>query len=165
MSHKISSKALEFVITNEKKNSGADFTIKSIATGKDYTYQIGRKKYKDVWYTHVSVEMGYLNFVYMGTYFKGGIFRKGKVSTPAADAIAFVLQAVEMGRFEYLDAKMDIMHKGACVLCGAVLTDAVSIESGLGPVCGGRSRRGVKKGQKIDLAKIVIGSTYESKAA
>lgn len=142
MSHKISSKALEFVITNEKKNSGADFTIKSIATGKDYTYQISRKQFKGTWYTHISVEMGYLNFVYLGSYFKGSIYKKGsKVETPSALAIAFVLQAVEMKRFDYLDSKMDIMHKGECILCGAVLTDAVSIETGLGPVCGGRSRR------------------------
>lgn len=152
MSHKISSRALEFVIKNEKKNNGADFTIKSIATGKDYTYRISRKKYKDTWYTHVSVEMGYLDFKYLGSYFKGGIYSKGRVTTPSAEAIAFVLNAVEQGRFDYLDSKMDIMHKGECILCGAVLTDAVSIETGLGPVCGGRGgRKKVKPSANLSI--------------
>lgn len=139
--HKISASALSFVLSREKNNSGADFTIKSLATSKDYTYQISRKKYKDNWYTHVSVEMGYLNFVYLGTYFKGAIRKKGSViDTPSALAIAWVLSKVEQNKIELLDSSVDIMHKGACLVCGATLTDAFSIETGLGPVCGGNSR-------------------------
>ena len=69
MSHKISSTALASVINSEKNNSGADFTLKSLATGKDFTYKIARKEFKGNWYTDISVEVGYLDFQYLGTYF------------------------------------------------------------------------------------------------
>ena len=137
MNHKISSTALASVLQNDKNNSGADFTLKSLATGKDYTYKIARKEFKGKFYTHVSVEVGYLSFEYLGTYVGGGaIKRKGApITTPSAQAIAFVLKKVEEEQFAFLDAKMDLMHKGSCLVCGRTLTDANSIETGLGPVC------------------------------
>jgi len=139
MSHKISSTTLASVINSEKNNSGADFTLKSIATGKDYTYKIARKEFKGNWYTHISVEVGYLDFQYLGTYFSGAIRRKGApITTVSAQAIAYVLLAVEGQKFAFLDEKMDLMHKGSCLVCGRTLTDANSIESGLGPVCRNR---------------------------
>ena len=139
MSHKISSTALSSVINSEKNNSGADFTLKSLATSKDYTYKIARKEFKGNWYTHISVEVGYLNFEYIGTYFGGAIRRKGApITTQSAQAIAFVLKKVEEQKFAILDEKMDLMHKGSCLVCGRTLTDANSIETGLGPVCRNR---------------------------
>ena len=139
MSHKVSSTTLASVINSEKNNSGADFTLKSIATGKDYTYKIARKEFKGNWYTHISVEVGYLDFQYLGTYFSGAIRRKGApITTSSAQAIAYVLLAVEGQKFAFLDEKMDLMHKGSCLVCGRTLTDANSIESGLGPVCRNR---------------------------
>ena len=139
MSHKISSTTLASVINSEKNNSGADFTLKSIATGKDYTYKLARKEFKGNWYTHISVEVGYLDFQYLGTYFSGAIRRKGApITTVSAQAIAYVLLAVEGQKFAFLDEKMDLMHKGSCLVCGRTLTDANSIESGLGPVCRNR---------------------------
>jgi hypothetical protein len=136
---KISSEALLNVINREKNNSGADFTIKSLATGRDFTYNISRSEWKGKWYTHVSVETQYLDFKYLGSYFKGKIYRKGGiVKTNSAEAIAFILNWVEKGKFEWLDAHMDVMHTGHCLCCGRVLTDATSIERGLGPVCANR---------------------------
>ena len=136
---KISSTSLASVINSEKNNSGADFTLKSLATGKEYTYKIARKEFKGAWYTHVSVEIGYLDFQYLGVYFKGAIRRKGaQITTPSANAIAFVLDKVEQQKFALLDEKMDLMHKGSCLVCGRTLTDANSIETGLGPICRNR---------------------------
>lgn len=136
MSHKISSIALASVLNSQKNNSGADFTLKSLATGKDFTYKIARKQFKGKFYTHVSVEVGYLQFEYLGTYFAGAIRRKGsQITTPSAVAIAYVLGKVEEQKFASLDEKMDLMHTGSCLVCGRALTDAQSIESGLGPIC------------------------------
>lgn len=136
MSHVISSSALEFVIKAEKNNSGADFTIKSLKSGKDYTFAISRSQFKGKWYTHVKVETGYLQFTRLGSYFDGKIFNKGKVvDSPSAVAIAFVLKKVEEGKIEFLDSNVEVMHKGCCLRCGRALTDAKSIERGLGPVC------------------------------
>jgi len=136
MSHVISSSSLVSVIGVEKNNSGADFTIKSLATGKDYTYAISRSEFKGKWYTHIKVETGYLEFKRLGSYFNGKIYQKGQVvDSPSAVAIGFVLKKVEEGKIAFLDANVEVMHKGCCLRCGRALTDAQSIERGLGPVC------------------------------
>lgn len=136
MKHIISTKVLETVIKAEKKNSGATFTIKSLKTSKDYTYSINRKKYNDKWFTFVNVETTYLKFDKLGSYFNGKIYNAGKVvDSPSALAIAWVLKKVEEGQFEMLDKNVELMHTGSCLRCGRILTDAISIERGLGPTC------------------------------
>lgn len=138
MSHKISSSTLYEVITREKNNTGADFTIRSLKTGKDYTYSISRSQYNGKWYTHVKVETEYLNFTRLGTYFGGAIRHKGKlVDSPSAVAIAYILAKVESKQFDFLDIAVEVMHTGKCLVCGKTLTDADSIAFGLGPVCRG----------------------------
>jgi hypothetical protein len=136
MSHIISSTALFEVINREKNNKGADFTIRSLKTGKDYTYKIARSEFKGNWYTHIKVETEYLNFVKLGTYYKGAIRYKGNlVDSPSAIAIAYVLSKVEAKAFDFLDTAIEVMHTGNCLVCGKTLTDADSINFGLGPVC------------------------------
>lgn len=134
--HTISSEALFSVIAAEKNNNGSDFTIKSKQSGKDYTYQISRKVFNNKWYTHIRVETQYLNFQYLGTYFNGKIYHKRQVvESPSAIAIAFVLNQVESKNFAWLDSKIEVMHTGSCLRCGRPLTDAISIQVGLGPIC------------------------------
>lgn len=138
MSHKVSSSALYEVITREANNKGADFTIRSLKTNKDYTYKISRSEYQGRWYTHVKVETEYLKFVRLGTYFGGAIRNKGNVvDSPSAVAIAYVLAKVEAKAFDFLDTAIEVMHTGRCLVCSKTLTDAKSIEFGLGPVCRG----------------------------
>lgn len=138
MSHIISSSALYEVINREANNKGADFTIKSLKTGKDYTYKISRSEYNGKWYTHIKVETEYLNFVRLGTYFNGRITHKGNiVDSPSAVAIAYILAKVEAKQFDFLDSVAEVMHTGRCLVCSKTLTDADSIKFGLGPVCRG----------------------------
>lgn len=134
--HKISSTALQLVLLADKKNTGAEFTIRSRESGKDYTYKIKRSAFKGVWYTHIFVEKTYLQFDYLGSYFIGKVWlKKQEVKTPAAIAIAWVLNKVQESKFTLLDSKIDLFHLGSCLRCGKTLTDAESIEHGLGPVC------------------------------
>jgi hypothetical protein len=136
MSHVISSENLLEVINRQKNNNGADFTIRSKRTGKDYTYSISRSLYNGNWYTHVKVETEYLKFVRLGTYFNGSIRHKGKVvDCPSAIAIAYVLAKVELKSFTLLDTMVEVMHTGKCLVCSKTLTDADSIAFGLGPIC------------------------------
>jgi hypothetical protein len=136
--HIISSEVLNNVITREKNNHGAIFTLKSLKTGKDYTYQISRSEFKGTWYTHIKVENNYMEFKRIGHYFKGNLYNKRqKVTTPTAIAIAYVLKLVEAGHIEWLDNNMELMHTGSCLVCGRTLTDANSIERGIGPTCSG----------------------------
>jgi len=138
MSNIINPFAILSVLRKEKNNSGAAFTIKSLKSGKDYTYKISRSQFKNKWYTHIKVETGYLEFIRLGTYYNGVITHKNKpVSTPAALAIAFVLNKCETGDFDFLNKWVEVMHLGKCISCGRTLTDANSISRGLGDVCAG----------------------------
>jgi len=134
--HLIPSSSLAPVLSSEKNNSGAEFTVVSNKTGKDYTYKIVRSEYNNKWFTHVKVETGYMKFKRLGTYFNGKIFNKRElVETPSAVAISYILNKVEKGDFGSLDKNVKVMHIGKCLCCGRPLTDAHSIEIGLGPVC------------------------------
>jgi hypothetical protein len=136
MSTIISTSALLPVIKAEKNNKGAEFTVKSLKTGKDFTYSISRAEFKGKWYTHIRVEKGYRVFVRLGTYFNGTITNKGsKVTTPSALAIAHVLKYVELGMSEKLDEVVELRHVGKCLRCNRELSDPISIDRGLGPVC------------------------------
>lgn len=138
MKHLINPSALLSVITSDKNNNGAEFTTVSLATGKDYTFKIARKLYNGKMYTHIFVEKEYLNFVYLGSYFMGKIYYKGRVNeTPASAAISWILRQVEAKNFKGLETQIEVFHLGSCLRCGKTLTDATSIELGLGPVCRG----------------------------
>jgi hypothetical protein len=120
----------------EKNIKGGRFTLKSVKTGKEFTYSIARSEFKGAWYTHVKVENNYLEFKRVGTYRNGKITNKRMpVNTPSANAIAFVLAKVEAAEFAYLDGVMETYHLGACMRCGKTLTDSESINRGLGPIC------------------------------
>jgi len=135
MKHIIKGENLQYLF-REKTNNGAEFTVKSLLTGKEYTFAISRSKFKDIWYTHVYVETGYQNFTRIGSYFNGKIFnKKSVIDTPSAKAIGYILRRVQNNQFDELDKNVEIMHTGSCLVCGKALTDSVSIERGIGPVC------------------------------
>jgi len=132
----IQAQSLSFVINAEKTNSGAEFTVLSKATGKDFTFKINRSEFNGRFYTHVKVEQQYQEYRYLGTYFAGAIRRKRElVESASAKAIAWILKKVEEQKFELLNEKVEIMHTGSCLRCGRTLTDHESIEIGLGPIC------------------------------
>lgn len=135
MKRLINGENLQFLF-REKNNNGAEFTVMSLLTGKDYTFSISRSKFGNNWFTYVYVELGYQNFIRLGTYFNGRITnKKVLVDTPAAKAIAWILRKVQSRSFAELTSNIEIMHIGACLVCGKALTDANSIERGIGPVC------------------------------
>lgn len=122
-------------LLNINKKVNCKFVIKSLKTGKEYTYRIVRNEYNEKWYTHVSVETGYNNFTRLGTFFDK-IVNKGKeVESPSAIAISFVLNKMKKEEFDYLDKNVEFLHTGVCLKCGKTLTDSDSIKNGFGPTC------------------------------
>ncbi len=131
----IASKTLS-AIFGDKQNNGGEFTVVSKKTNKDYTFKVANKSWNGKTYTHVSVETEYLKFKYLGTFFNGKIFHKKQVvSSPSAVAIGWLLAKVQEGKFDLLDESVEVLHLGNCVRCGRKLTDAQSIERGLGSEC------------------------------
>ena len=123
-------------IFGAKQNNGGAFTVVSKKTGKDYTFKVANKSWNGKTYCHVSVETNYLEFKYLGTFFNGKIFHKKQlVNSPSAVAIAWLLTNVQQGNFIKLDESVEVMHLGNCIRCGRTLTDAESIERGLGAEC------------------------------
>ena len=125
-------------------NKPVAFTIRSKKTGKDYTVKISTNK--GGW-TQVAYEREYLDFKKLGWYFQGSVFTKENGQTvkvkkldedktiSMAGIVSFLLDAIQKNQFDFLFDKMEIFHLGNCVRCGKTLTDAISIERGIGPVC------------------------------
>jgi len=139
--HEVDARALEHILLVRKNKTSAPITIRSKRTGKDYTFKISRSEYKDIWYSHIKIERGgHLRFSHLGFYSRDemAIIKDGShVTTNAAQGIAWVLNRVMYDQWEKLEEQVEIMHCGYCMACGKKLTDADSIERGVGPVCAG----------------------------
>lgn len=124
-------------VFRDKNNNGAAFTARSLKTGKDYTFKVARSKFHGRWYTHVYVEKGYMDFQRLGHYKEGKIHAGGGqvADTPAAVAAAWLLSKAESQSFDALSRNVELFHIGSCVVCGKPLTDAQSIQMGVGPIC------------------------------
>lgn len=134
--HKVNPRVLTEVINSERTNRGGYLTFRSNKTLKDYTYKIARSNYKGNWMTHIWVETGYLKFTHIGTYRDGAITKhKAKVETPTALGMTWLLSRVQEGAWEKIETQATLFHLGKCLKCGKTLTDAESIEIGLGPIC------------------------------
>lgn len=130
------SEAFKFILNSEKNNNGAPFTVRSKETGKDFTFKISRNEWNGNRFTHVKVEVGYMEFKYLGHYRNGALNRKGQIiDSTSAKAISWILRNIEQENFEKVDELVEFFHLGKCVKCGKDLTDATSIEIGLGPIC------------------------------
>jgi len=146
MPHPMPAASLMHLVSEETKQlKGAAFTIRSKKTGTDFTYKVSQNVYNDMRYFHVKVEMmrnGVLDFAYLGYYNKdvAKLCRKGGVivESPSALAIAWVLNKAFSKDAAALESGVDAFHLGSCCVCGKRLSDATSIELGIGPVCGGR---------------------------
>ncbi len=71
---------------------------------------------------------------------RGEVFHT-KTSKIGEDALSFKVAkwALELiWKYSDLPAGYKIQHEGRCGKCGRPLTDPVSIETGLGPICAGR---------------------------
>jgi len=126
----------------------ATFTVVSGKTGTRFTYKISRAKGdNDDRPYFVMVLTGSNN---EGDYTYAGFIpaddltkiirgRKGRLDSkaPSIVALSWVLRAAAQ-KPEAL-ANIEFWHEGKCGACGRKLTVPESIDSGLGPVCAGRS--------------------------
>ena len=116
---------------------GTMFTVQSKRTGKDYTFKVRKTIHGERSYMHVYVERGYLNFLYLGHYYNGAIRVRGgyEVQSNAAISAGWLFKHAELEHVELLARSVNVFHTGKCIKCGRILTDTVSIQTGLGPTC------------------------------
>jgi len=123
--------------STDKPRTETVFVAVSKKTGKDYTFKVVKKTFKDRQFYHCYVEVGYLSWRYLGHYWRGEILRKGGrvITSTTALSIAWIFNLVERRLYEQIKNSVEIWHTGNCARCGRTLTDVTSIKAGLGPVC------------------------------
>lgn len=137
------SKALEFITAGK-----ALFTIRSIKTGKRFTYKVRVPKdqsKEDPNIMFVSVLTGCNNdsdYTYIGfirkdnqgkwMYYYG---KASRISIEAESVIAINWIINELLTKNLTTKNLELWHEGRCCRCGRTLTDPESIESGIGPEC------------------------------
>lgn len=135
-------KGLAKLIDPEEKVKGAPFTVRSRKTGRDYTFKIKANEFHGRVYSHLYVEVNYLDWKYVGYIHPqtGSVVRHGaQVDTPSAQAATWLFKQVKAEHFTFIEQNVELMHLGKCIKCGKTLTDATSIEYGIGPVCRGHN--------------------------
>lgn len=131
----------------------AYFTLRSVKTGKRFTYRVSRAKDSmekpiNLWF--VSILVGpdnYLNYKYIGVIrplrdsvaqdINEYIFvTTGKSKLPAeAKEVKAIQYVIDVLRSKPVVDGVEIWHSGKCGRCGRMLTVPESIASGFGPEC------------------------------
>lgn len=122
----------------------ATFTLRSVETGKRYTYKITRVPDKGADKFWVSLMYGPNNeadFKYLGMHYpvvKDYALQLGRTSTLPKEsqpvrAFEFIIQWLRSKPF--ITPKIEIWHSGRCGRCGKKLTVPSSIALGIGPDC------------------------------
>ena len=115
----------------------AVFTV-SNNNGEHYTYKIRKHKTEDMFFASVLTGNGY---VYMGVFDKHThkVYQGKKGMNPTAKCVRVIEWAMTViSGTVSLPEGYNIQHMNVCGCCSRPLTDPISIETGLGPVC--RSR-------------------------
>jgi hypothetical protein len=113
----------------------AVFTV-SNDKGEHFTYKVSKHKDDDIYFAKVL--SGADDYSYMGVLDKTAhIVHKGKKgmssSAKSVKVLNWALRVIDDKTT--LPEGYSIVHSGVCGRCGRELTDPVSIETGLGPVC------------------------------
>jgi hypothetical protein len=123
----------------------AHATFVSLATGARFTYKVERAEnlFGDTRPPphFVSVLTAPDFYEYLGVIYGSKLYshgRRSKISqdAPSARAFGWVWQRLTAGR---VPENIEVYHEGRCGRCNRRLTDPLSIESGLGPICQGRT--------------------------
>jgi hypothetical protein len=116
----------------------AIITLTSLATNHHFTYRIEQP---DDHTPHFVWVLAGLNntrdYIFLGTIFDRKRYAHGKKSpinpsAPSTKAFAWAWRHILSGT---IPDTLVIQHEGRCGKCGRRLTDPVSIERGIGPVC------------------------------
>ena len=112
-------------------------TIKSVKTGKHFTYKIKKLEDKNIKFVSVLFDPSSKRYQYIGTIRENGSFSLTRGSKCDENAISFKAfnWAWEHIRNMSMPSDLEVWHEGKCGKCGRQLTDPESIELGIGPIC------------------------------
>lgn len=131
-------KALDFILAGK-----STFTIKSVVTGKHFTYKVTQPKKnmnekKSVHFVKLMTGTdNENNFTFFATVFDKAAYMHSKKSRIGADAqgvraFRWFLNNLMNGT---VNGQVELFHEGCCGRCGRKLTTPESVETGFGPEC------------------------------
>jgi hypothetical protein len=129
-----------YVTTNVREfilGGKSEFTIFNVVNGIGYKYHIKSNKEYSMWF--ISVKLAG-SFRYAGFIKKDAngrlVYCRGKKGSMDGNntAIKGLLWTIDRSDRIPFD-KVKIIHHGRCAVCGKPLTDELSIERGIGPIC------------------------------
>jgi len=117
------------------------FTLKSLKTGKHFTYRVNQRSQEKP--AFVSVLTGSNNeedYSFLGTIFRDGNYRHGTKSHIGSDAPSNLAFEWFWRHADRLPAdQVEFCHCGKCAVCGRTLTTPDSLALGIGPECAKRA--------------------------
>jgi len=117
------------VISNFVYGGKATFTIRSLSSGKHWTFYVSKKD--KVHFVRLNIGDSSIYIGYIAGEMRYNPSMKAPNSAPHV-VIQHLLKYIAEGE---LHPKFEFFHVGKCGRCGRPLTDPISIERGLGPHC------------------------------
>jgi hypothetical protein len=122
------------LIHSKDEDISAVIVVKSKKTGEDHTYKIIANNRLSNRRFSVYMEVTYNNFEYIHTCYN--IYAEPKfISGKVARGGLWLLKAFINKKINKVLEDASLYHTGRCIKCNRVLTDATSIEYGMGPEC------------------------------
>jgi hypothetical protein len=140
---KLQSNQLGFILASNGIAS-SNFSLKSLRTGKHFTYKVKKAEEKvgqpDTWFVkYLFGSDNNTDYKYMGMIRNGNFMLTAKskasgltVETPVVNAFSWAFHRMVAGQDT---PNMEVWHSGKCGRCGRKLTVPESVELGLGPEC------------------------------
>lgn len=133
---------LNFIFAGQAK-----FTVVSLKTNARFTYKIQKRKGqhhngRPLMYVHVlrgadnNRDYGYLGYIRPNGRPEILPGKKGQPEATSYRAIKWLLSNLNQ---KHLPDNVEFYHSGECGRCGRTLTVPESIQTGLGPVCAGKT--------------------------
>lgn len=114
----------------------AVFTMTSAKTGAHFTYKVQESEPGSPWFVRVMYDYPdgwkYIGFIPRANPAMLIAGKKGAPDAASYDALQWALGHLGAGN---LPEQLTIQHMGSCGMCNRPLTDPVSIDLGIGPVC------------------------------
>lgn len=118
----------------------AILTAKSKLTGVSFTFKFKLNRPKTLaWVSVLSGPDNQNDYTYVGV-LKDGMYGHSQKSdyptdAPSVKALRYIFTTLSKNDFPKLDSTVEFWHAGYCAVCGKLLTDATSIQLGVGPKC------------------------------
>lgn len=107
-------------------------------TGTDNTYYITGRNYKDNYFINIAYETDYNSFDNCAFYLNDKTFMLNRYKHTSSLIIRgayWLLDMIMTNKLDFILEKCILKHTNNCLICNRELTDAESVERGIGKTC------------------------------